>query len=232
MQMKVEILEFVQGAKKAKGVTVIIDVFRAFSVACYAFDSGAAGIIATAGVEDAFLLRSKYPNSVLVGERNEKKIAGFDFGNSPTEIIQADLHGKIVIHTTTAGTQGLINASRADLVLTGSFVNAGAIVKFIKDLNPSHVSLVAMGYRASVSTEEDLMCAQYIKDGLTGRNSVTNEKIASLMDTSGKRFFDARNLNFSPPSDFFLCTMLNRFSFVLRAGNRTDGNITLTKTAV
>ena len=52
--MKVEILEFVEGARKARGVTVIIDVFRAFSVGCYAFDSGAAGIIATAGVEDAF----------------------------------------------------------------------------------------------------------------------------------------------------------------------------------
>ena len=34
--MKVEILEFVKGARNAKGVAVIIDVFRAFSVACYA----------------------------------------------------------------------------------------------------------------------------------------------------------------------------------------------------
>jgi len=144
IKMKVEILEFIEGAKKAEGVTVIIDVFRAFSVGCYAFDSGAAGIIAAAGIDDAFQLRRKYANSVLVGERDEKKIPGFDFGNSPTEILQADLHGKTVIHTTTAGTQGLINATRADLILTGSLVNAGAIVKFIKDLNPSHVSLVAM----------------------------------------------------------------------------------------
>ena len=93
------------------------------------YDAGAAGIIATAGVDDAFQLKSKYTNSVLVGERDEKKIPGFDFGNSPTEIIQADLHGKTVIHTTTAGTQGLINATRADLVLTGSFVNAASNCK-------------------------------------------------------------------------------------------------------
>ena len=112
--MKVEILEFVDGAKKARGVAVIIDVFRAFSVACYAFDSGASGIIATAGVDEAFQLKYKYSNSVLAGERDEKKIPGFDFGNSPTEILQADLRGKTVIHTTTAGTQGLINATGAD----------------------------------------------------------------------------------------------------------------------
>ena len=57
--MKVEILEFVEGAKRAKGVAVIIDVFRAFSVGCYAFDSGATGIIATAGVDDAFQLKTQ-----------------------------------------------------------------------------------------------------------------------------------------------------------------------------
>ena len=229
MEMNIEILEFVEGAGRAKGITVIIDVFRAFSVSCYAFDAGAASIIATAGVDDAFQLKKKYVNSVLVGERDEKKIPGFDFGNSPTEIIQADLHGKTVIHTTTAGTQGLINAKRADLVLTGSFVNAGAIVKFIKDINPSLVSLVAMGYRATVSAEEDLLCANYIKDGLLERINVTEENISALMDTSGKRFFNPDNINFSPPSDFFLCTMKDRFNFVLRAEQRTDGNVSLIK---
>ena len=58
--MKIEILEFVEGAKKAKGVAVIIDVFRAFSVGCYAFDAGAVRIIATADVDDAFQLKKKY----------------------------------------------------------------------------------------------------------------------------------------------------------------------------
>ena len=93
--MKIEILEFVEGASNAKGVVVIIDVFRAFSVACYAMDAGAARIIATSEVSKAFELKKKYANSVLVGERDEKKIEGFDFGNSPTEIIKADLQEKL-----------------------------------------------------------------------------------------------------------------------------------------
>jgi 2-phosphosulfolactate phosphatase len=230
--MKVEILEFVEGARMAKGLTVIIDVFRAFSVACYAFDAGATGIIATSGVDKAFGLKKKYANSVLVGERNEKKIPGFDFGNSPTEIIQADLHGKTVIHTTTAGTYGLINAVHADMVLTGSFVNAAAIVRFIKSIQPSLVTLVAMGYRATESAEEDLLCADYIKDGLFNGSSVTEEKIGSLMSGSGTRFFNPDNINFSPPSDFFLCTIKDRFNFVLRAETRTDGNAALLKTEI
>jgi 2-phosphosulfolactate phosphatase len=230
--MKFEILEFVEGAKMARGVAVIIDVFRAFSVACYAYDSGANGIIATGSVKNALQLKALYPNAILAGERDERKIEGFDFGNSPTEIIQADLRGKTFIHTTTAGTQGLINATEADFVVTGSFVNAGAVSEYIKLLNPPVVSLVAMGYRASVPAEEDLMCARYIIDLLSGTRSVTDEKISSLMNTSGMRFFNPANAHFSPPSDFFLCTMRDRFNFVLKAEKRGDGNISLVKTEI
>lgn len=225
--MKVEILEFVEGALKAKGVAVIIDVFRAFSVACYAIDAGASKLIATGGVDDAFRLKKKYINSVLVGEREEKKIDGFDFGNSPTEIIKTDLNGKTVIHTTTAGTNGLFNALNADVIITGSFVNAGAIVRYIKAINPGHVSLVAMGYRATVSAEEDLLCAGLIADGLTNKNKNYGKRISDLRHSSGKRFFNPDNLDFSPPTDFFLCTMTDKFNFVLKAETRFDGNIDL-----
>jgi 2-phosphosulfolactate phosphatase len=227
--MKIEILEFVEGARNAKGIAVIIDVFRAFSVACYAFDSGAVRIIATAEVPEAFKLRKTYKNSVLVGERDERKIEGFDFGNSPTEIIKTDLSGKTVIQTTTAGTQGLINATRADAVLTGSMVNAGAIIRYIKTINPEHVSLVAMGYRATEPAAEDLMCAEIIASGLNGTKFIPGNRLADLQNSSGKRFFNPANLEFSPPTDFFLCTMLNRFDFILKATRRFDNNIDLMK---
>jgi 2-phosphosulfolactate phosphatase len=230
--MKIEILEFVDGARKAQGVTVIIDVFRAFSVDCYAFDAGAARIVATAEVADAFQLKKKYKNSVLVGERDEKKIEGFDFGNSPTEIIKADLNGKTVIHTTTAGTKGLINAINADTILTGSFVNARAIVKYIKSIDPDYVSLVAMGYRATVSSEEDLLCAEMLATELNNKSFIIGERIANLQNTSGRRFFNHDNIDFSPPTDFFLCTMINKFDFVLKATKRFDGNIDLMKTDI
>jgi 2-phosphosulfolactate phosphatase len=227
--MKVKILEFVEGARKAKGVVVIIDVFRAFTVACYAFDAGAVRIIATSEVSNALQLKLKYKNSVLVGERDEKKIEGFDFGNSPTEIIKADLSGKTVIHTTTAGTQGLINARNADSILTGSFVNVSSVVKYIKSIDPEYVSLVAMGYRATLSAQEDLICAEMISAELRNKRFISEKKIANLQNTSGKRFFDPANIDFSPPTDFFLCTMINRFDFVLKATRRFDGNVDLMK---
>ena len=227
--MKFHFLEYVEGARQAKGLAVIIDVFRAFSVACYAVDSGAVKIIATREVENAFALKARYKNSVLVGERDERKVKGFDFGNSPTEIIRSDLTGKIVIHTTTAGTNGLVNSVNADQVLTGSFVNASAISRYIKKTEPHDISLVAMGYRASESAEEDLLCAEYIEALVSGKNRSFDEQIADLKYSSGKRFFYPENIEFSPPTDFFLCTMTDRFNFVLKAIRRFDGNIDLEK---
>ncbi len=225
--MEIEVLEFVEGAKKAKGVAVIIDVFRAFSVACYAIDSGAVRIIAAAEAEAAFFLKKNYRNCVLVGERDERKIEGFDFGNSPTEIIRTNLQGKTVIQTTTAGTNGLINATNADIVITGSLVNADAVVKYIRSINPSHVSLVAMGYRATKSAEEDLLCAEIIKLRLEGNHGSFENRINDLRLGAGLRFFKPENLDFSPPTDFFLCTMADRFDFILKCEKRPDGNADL-----
>jgi 2-phosphosulfolactate phosphatase len=227
--MKIEVLEFVEGAKKAKGITVIIDVFRAFTSACYAYDSGAARVIASETPEKAFRLSEQYHSAILAGERNERKIEGFDLGNSPTEIIKCDLKGKTFILTTTAGTNGLVNATGATALLTGSLVNAEAVSRYIKKQNPQQVSLVAMGYRASLHADEDLLCAQIIKSYLEGKNEDFEPAINDLKNNSGKRFFDPANLNFSPPTDYFLSTMLNKFSFVLKGERRDDGNIDLMK---
>jgi hypothetical protein len=86
-----------------------------------------------------------------------------------------------------------------------------------------------MGFRATISSEEDLLCAQVIEAGLTGNNAIPEKRISDLQFTSGKRFFDPGNIDFSPPTDFFLCTMVNRFNFVLKAVSRLDGNIDLMK---
>ncbi len=102
----------------------------------------------------------------------------------------------------------------------------------LKLLNPENVSLVAMGYRAVHSAEEDLLCAEIIVNGLKNENYLYEARIANLQNSSGKRFFNPANIDFSPPTDFFLCTMINKFNFVLKATRRFDGNIDLMKIVV
>ena len=81
--MRIDILHLVEGAKRARGLAVIIDVFRAFSLACYLFDRGVEKIIPVGKKEQAFALKESHPDFILIGERDNRKIPGFDFGNSP-----------------------------------------------------------------------------------------------------------------------------------------------------
>jgi hypothetical protein len=53
--------------------------------------------------------------------------------------------------------------------------------------------------------------------------------IKSLYNTGGKRFFEPQNQPHSPESDFYLCTELGRFNFVLKARDGDDGFIRLVK---
>jgi len=220
--MEINILQLLDGARDAKGLTVIIDVFRAFSTACYAFESGAFKIFPIGNIETAYDIKDKNPDFVLVGERNEQKPPGFDFGNSPSQLLSENLNEKIIVHTTSSGTQGIANAINADEIITGSFVNASAIVKYIQQKQPKIVSLVCMGYACQYPTDEDTLCAEWIKNELENKPNNFDKIIEALRIGSGARFFDPLKQGWSPQSDFELCLNLNRFDFILKVENE-DG---------
>lgn len=227
--MNINIFQLLDGAKEATGLTVIIDVFRAFSVACYIVNNGAKRIIPVGDIDIAYKLKEENPDYILIGERKERIQPGFDYGNSPTHIENIDFSGKTVVHTTSAGTQGIVNAVKADEIITGSLVNSKAIAKYIKAKNPKTVSLVCMGYEGRFESDEDTICAEYIKSILEEKVYDINSKIAGLKHSSGKRFFDLAKSKWSPERDFYLCTDMDRFDFVLKAEKDDYGLYCLNK---
>ncbi len=230
--MRIDILQLIEGARLARGLTVIIDVFRAFSLACYLFDRGVEKIIPVGNKEHAFDLKKSFPDYILVGEQNNHKIDGFDFGNSPFQTKDFDFRGKTVIHLTSAGTQGIVNATEAEEIITGSFVNADAVVSYIRSRNPAVVSLVCMGYSARYPIEEDTFCAEYIKDSLRGKKYDFNSALDIIRKTSGRRFFNPANQESSPKEDFFYCMNLNYFNFILKAEKDKELGLILKKVDV
>lgn len=221
--MKINILQLVDGAKQAKGITVIIDVFRACTVEAYVMNGGAKTVIPVADKDIAYALKKQNPSYVLVGERNGVKLPDFDFGNSPSQMENFDFHNKTVIHTTSAGTQGIGNAVNASEILTGALVNAKATANYILSQNPEEVSLVCMGLNALRPIEEDTLCAEYIKSILSGKERDIKNDIESLRYTSGAKFFDARQRDVFPEKDFYLATTLNKFGFVLKVADGDNG---------
>ncbi len=224
LTVQIEILDFIDGARAARGVAVVIDVFRAFSTACYAFANGARRIIPLADIERARELKRADPRLITLGERHARPLEGFDFGNSPANIEHADFSGRTLIHTTNSGTQGLANARQADIVLTGSLVNAEAVCRYIKQLAPAMVSLVRMGHEARERCEEDDVCAELLAARLKGESfDVDTIRPRLQAAPSARKFFDPA-ATWAPERDFELCIDVDRFDFVLRLVRADDGS--------
>lgn len=220
--MRIERLSLISGAERARGLTVIIDVFRAFTTAAYVMANGAERIIPVGSLEEAFEMKRLHPDWVLMGERGGRRVEGFDHGNSPFEVRDVDFTGRTVIQTTGAGTQGIVNARGAKEILLGSFVTAGAIVKHIRRTRPEAVSLVAMGSRGVKLNEEDELCASYIEDILMGKRPDLEEIRRRIRGApSGAKFFDPAQPQFHE-EDFHMALELDRFDFILRVA-RDDG---------
>jgi 2-phosphosulfolactate phosphatase len=196
---------------------VVIDVFRAFSLAPYAAARGAR-LVPVGEVAAARELKRRHPDWLLVGERYARPLPGFDYGNSPALIEAAPIAGRTLLHTTHAGTRGLVAARTASEVLTGSLVNAAAIVRYIRARAPALVSLVCMGLEGRASALEDDTCAELLAARLEDR-PYDCAGIRPLLRASpgARKFFDPA-LEFAPERDFELCLALDRFAFVLRLG--------------
>ena len=222
--IKINTYHLIEGAKKATGLTVIIDVFRAFSLECYLYNMGVSLIRPVGTIEEAFAFKKANPNYVLIGERKGRKCEGFDFGNSPSETAKHDLRGKTVIHTTSAGTQGIINAKEADAIITGSLVNAKAVARYIMENQPKEVSLVCMGNGGIAPAKEDELCAEYIRSILEGAELPDmDERVKRLRYEGGAHFFDRQNQDVFPEPDFWMCIEYNKFNFVLRVEKDEKG---------
>ena len=226
-------IKIVNDARLATGLAVVIDVFRAFTVEPYLINNGAEKLIPVGDIQTANDYRKKDNNCILIGERNGIILPGFDYGNSPSQIENIDFSGKTIIHTTSCGTQGVVKSVNAKEIITGSLVNAQAIVRYIFENKMDEISLVALCRPGELPADEDILCAKYIK-GLLEDKPLNNmkEEIEKLKTTTGSKFFDELKQKDFPERDFYLCTEINKFDFILKVKKDEKGNLYIEKVNV
>lgn len=214
MFANIKMLSFLEGSKSAKaGAAVVIDVFRAFSLASWALMGGARMIVPVRTEAEALAWRERKPNVILAGESGGIPLPGFDFGNSPSAIQKADLRGKVLVHRTSAGTQGLLAAMEAGAkpVLAASFINAAATVAYLRESGVDEICIIAMGLNGEELALEDTLCAEYLRSLLRGDEAdfgLIRNRIRQ--DATGLRFFDP-TLPWYPEEDFDACIDLDLF---------------------
>jgi 2-phosphosulfolactate phosphatase len=220
--MEIRIESLIEGARRAKGTVVIVDVFRAFTTAAVALARGADRIVMVAGIDEALRLREQGVGDITVGEVNGIRPEGFDFGNSPYEMTHASLEGKVVIQSTRAGTTGVAAATEAEAVYGGSLVVADATARAVLKEKPACVTIVAMGWNAQVRTDEDEQCALYLRNVLQGRRPDL-EAVRQLVLESGEvpKFRDPNQPHFHP-EDLEIALAMNKYDFAVRIRREDD----------
>ena len=218
--MDVRIESLLAGAKKSEGIVVIIDVYRAFTTAAVALFRGASRLVLTSELDEALLLRRQKVGDCCIGEIGGIKPEDFDFGNSPYDIGREDLTGRVPILSTRAGTVGINAAWHAEKLYGASLINAEATARAIVRQHPALVTLVPMGWEGRVRTDEDEICAIYIKNLIQG-SPMDSGAVRTLVEGchESRKFDDPAQPHFQP-GDREWALSINRIPFAIRVTRR------------
>jgi 2-phosphosulfolactate phosphatase len=165
-------------------LAIVVDVLRATSTIAQALASGYERVLCAGEIDEARELRRTVPDSLLGGEREAQRIAGFDVGASPREFLGA--RARTLILSTTNGTRAILTAAaHADEVVLGSLLNLDAIVRHAAGRGVD-VAVVCAGFKGAFALD-DAYCAGRIVQLLDGERSdaaIAAELVARAFPTA------------------------------------------------
>ena len=218
-------LNRLQNQPIATDTVVVIDVLRSFTTAAIVLDRGARAIYPVEHIAEASALVGRVPDLVSIGAvGGGDPVPGFDFGNSPSQVMAAELSGKSVVMTTAAGVRGLQRFHEARQLYAASLVCARATAEAIRAAGADEVCFVITGEWVDRDGDEDIACADYIESLLRGE-AVTPETFIQRVRNSdfGQRFTAGTWPNL-PLADLDLAAQADIFDFVMLV-QREDGRL-------
>ncbi len=218
------------GFSLADYTTLVIDVLRATSTIATAFGRGAERVVISSSAEEAFKLKSMYPDHILCGEEKGIKIEGFDYDNSPSKLANLDLEGRSMILKTSNGTLSFIRAKDSKAVYGLSFLNFDfALDRIIEHTGKtgSGILLLCSGTLGKVSYDDGFTAGLAIKYLLGKKLKLELDDCAKLVynaslsepDIQGAlmRSFHARcMIEIGLEKDIEFCSILNKYNVAYR----------------
>ncbi len=217
--MEVVYADGIEGARRARGVAVVIDVLRAFTVSAYALNRGAAKCLLVATVDQARQLAGQDSNAVLSAEVDGLPVTGIPISNSPTMVDALDLSNRTLIQRSTSGVQAALAARDATNLFAAALVNAKATARALQRLNPPTVTLIATG--TPLGHPEDRICATLIANRLNGEASETRQMLEPIYEDPRYRRSKTDQWPGCPPTDMDLALAVDRFDFAMAIETNT-----------
>lgn len=199
----------IEGARRARGTVVVIDVLRAFTVSAFALAGGARECRLVTTTAEARALADAIPGGVLCAEEDALPIEGIPISNSPTQIRAADLKGKVLVQRSSAGTP-VVAAVDGEDIYAASLAVARATVQACLSRNPDTLTLIA-----SADYPEDHACARYMEGIVRGAEVDLDLLLQPLRDSDRYRRVMSGTWPGFPPTDLELSLKADRFDFAM-----------------
>ena len=212
------------GAASASGVAVVIDTFRAFTTAAYAQANGVGAHYLASTVEEARTIAGRHRGAMLCGEVSGVRPDGFDLGNSPAEVLEADVEGRVLVQRTSGGTRCVRAAltSGATAVYAASLVVATATAHAVAAA-PT-VTIIASGRNGVEPVFEDTATAMLIGDLIDGHGEPRTVAAQVRVCESATWLTES---TWAHPDDVRLATDVDRFDFAMECSLMADGSAEL-----
>ena len=217
--MAVEIVHLtgIDGARRARGTVVVIDVIRSFTVSAYALAGGARECLLVPTVAQALSLHAMITGSLISAEEEALPIPGIPISNSPTQVKDADLEGRVLVQRSSAGTTVMAAVESAENMYAASLVVARATATACLSIKPRVLTLLA-----SADHPEDHACAQYLEGLMRGEQPDLEALLQPLRES--ERYARARSGTWPgfPSTDLDLSLAPDRFNFAMPATRHPD----------
>jgi 2-phosphosulfolactate phosphatase len=217
-------------ASAATGAVVVVDVLRAFTTAAYAFAAGARRIWLVESADDALALKADRPGTLAMGEDRGRRLPGFDFANSPSEIAAQDLTGCDLVQRTSAGTRGVVAATSATRRWCASLVCGSATAAAVNASGLGAPAYVITGWFGDERPgHDDMETARLIERARTGlpvRATETAQAVANSREAAVTLALGTEHVD---PADVELATRVDFFDFAMEA-RQTPRGLELTRT--
>ena len=201
----------IDGARRARGTVVVIDVLRSFTVSAYALAGGARECRLVATTAEARILAARVPGAVLSVEEQGLPVEGIAISNSPTLIRATDLKDRVLVQRSSAGTP-VVAAVEANDIFAGSLVVASATVQACLLREPRILTLIA-----SADFPEDHACALYMEAIVRGESPDLERLLQPLKGSERYLQLTSGTWPGFPPSDLGLSLTADRFDFAMPA---------------
>lgn len=202
-------------------VTIIIDVFRAFTTASYVLEQSPKKYILTSRCHVISRLAKSFQNPLLIGKPEKGSHLLYDIPNSPTRTKEVKVKERAILHRTEAGAKGILKAKNTDLVLAVGLVNANATAQYIHTLPQAKIEVFPMGHEGITPSIEDHICQLYIQACLRGEKMALSPFLSTLRKGPGRYFFSQDQWQY-PIEDFECCINTGRFNFAIQAEVKED----------